>query len=344
MVTKTSLTTVENKIPDVSSFVKRTDFNTKVAEIENKVHNHNHDKYITTPEFNTLAADVFNTRLSQANLVTKTDFDAKLSSFNKKLTSNKTKHILVENELKMLKTFGFSYFIGKNHFEEDGTQNYLVFRPLNNYFKIITNTTYILLWQFKGLSDKTTKPPGTSDYKLNPQLSHFGTKTRVDFRETCLKQDKTTFNHGKIVNIYIVYELNKLYSKTTPTLVNCLYGAVSITKNVDIDKYKYSGYGIGFDRRWLYLLPIGRFGRNVIIFDMSSSVHVDNKEKEILIIGKGPTQELGEQSLTAEKICSFNFTDNGDKYCLSLLYNGANSYFLLMVKKLLNLKQKILRL
>ena len=81
LVTKTALTTVENKIPDVSSLVKKTDYNTKITEMENKLNNHNHDKYITTPEFNTLAADVFNARLSRANVVTKTDFDAKLSSF-----------------------------------------------------------------------------------------------------------------------------------------------------------------------------------------------------------------------------------------------------------------------
>ena len=63
-----------------------------------------------------------------------------------KITSNKTKHILVENELKKLKTFNLSYFIGKSHFEEDGTQNYLVFQLLNRYFKIITNAKYISLW------------------------------------------------------------------------------------------------------------------------------------------------------------------------------------------------------
>ena len=84
LATKTSLTTVENKIPDVSSLVKKTNYNTKITEIENKLNNHNHDKYITNPAFNTLAADVFNARLVQANLITKTDFDAKLSSLDKK--------------------------------------------------------------------------------------------------------------------------------------------------------------------------------------------------------------------------------------------------------------------
>ena len=78
LATKTALTTVENKIPSISNLVKKTDYNTKVTEIKNKLNNHNHDKYITTPKFNTLAADVFNARLSQDNLITKTDFDANL--------------------------------------------------------------------------------------------------------------------------------------------------------------------------------------------------------------------------------------------------------------------------
>ena len=77
-----------------------------------------------------MAVDVFNARLAQANLTTKIDFDAKLSSLNRKITANKTKHLLVENELKKLKTSDSSYFICKTHFEEYGTQNYLVCHPM----------------------------------------------------------------------------------------------------------------------------------------------------------------------------------------------------------------------
>ena len=69
LATKTALTTVENKIPDVSSLVKKTDYNTKITEIENKLNNDDHDKCITTPGFNTLAADVFNATLARTNLV-----------------------------------------------------------------------------------------------------------------------------------------------------------------------------------------------------------------------------------------------------------------------------------
>ena len=104
----TALTTVEIKIPSVSNHVKETDYNSKITEIESKLNNHNHDKYITTLEFNTLAADVFNAKLSRANLVMKTDFDAKQSSFNKKIAENKTKHLLVQREFNKLKTFDSS--------------------------------------------------------------------------------------------------------------------------------------------------------------------------------------------------------------------------------------------
>ena len=90
------------------------------------------------------------------------------------------------------------------------------------------------------------------------------------------------------------------------------------------------------------MLPSGRFGRNVIIFgvDMNPSIHVDNKGKDILIIGKGPTQGLGEHSLTAEKMYSVNFTDNGDKYCLSLHYNGASSYLFVNGVEIIKFKAK----
>ena len=79
---------------------KKTDYDKKISELEKKITDHNHDKYITTPEFNKLNAENFAAKLAQADLIKKTDFDAKLSNLNRKITSNKTKHLLVENELK----------------------------------------------------------------------------------------------------------------------------------------------------------------------------------------------------------------------------------------------------
>ena len=147
-----------------------------------------------------MAADVFNSRLSQANLITKTDFDAKLSSLNKKITQNKTKHLLLENELKKLKTFDSSYFIGKSHFEEDDTQNCLVFQPINGYFKI-SNSHYVLSWKSKGLSAESIAPPSAPNNFLNLSLNYLDAKIRVRFSRSCLKQGKSTYTHGKIVNI-----------------------------------------------------------------------------------------------------------------------------------------------
>ena len=93
-----------------------------------------------------------------------------------------------------------------------------------------------------------------------------------------LKQDRATYNHGIIVNIYIVYEIVKVV--TLAVIQHCLFGTVSLTKHADIDQYKYPGCGIGFDRKGEFSSGNG-FGRNCIIFgvDMSSSVHVDNKRK-----------------------------------------------------------------
>ena len=195
----------------------KTDYNTKITETENKFNNHNQDKYVTTPEFNTLGTDVFNRRLAQANLITKTDFDAKLSSLNRKITENKSKHLLVENELKKLKNFCSSYFIGKSHFDEDGSQNYSVFQPIIRYFKLVANTDYVVSWKSKGLSAESIKPPATSDNSLTPRLNYYSNKVRVKFTGSCLKQSAISYNHEKVV--YIVYELGASSSHNNdPTL------------------------------------------------------------------------------------------------------------------------------
>ena len=105
-----------------------------------------------------------------------------------------------------------------------------------------------------------------------------------------------------------------------------MFGAVSLTKHADIVQYKYSGYDIGFEGGEF---SFGNgFGRNCIIFgvDVSSSVHVDDKKRDILILGEGPAQGLDGTTSTAEKLYSIIFTENNKTFCLSLHYNGANSY------------------
>ena len=255
----------------------------------------------------------FNARLSQANMVTKTNFDNTVPSFDSKI---KQKNESVENKLKKLKTFNLSCFIGKNYFEEDDEQNYLVFQPIRRYLK--KKGKYISSWKSKGLSDETITPYATSGNSLTPLIDHYGSNVRAKFNKDCLKQSKKlTYDYRHKVNVYIVYEFGASSSNVSdPTLKNCLFGAVTLTKNADIEKYGYSGFGVGFDRRSSFTFPGGGFGQNVLIFgvDMSSSAHIDNKKKDILVLGKGPTQGL-EHTLTAEKMYSINFTVTNKKFC-----------------------------
>ena len=219
--------------------------------------------------------------------------------FNCQVLTKKLLKIKQKNELNKLKTFDLSYFIDKSYFEEDGTQNYLVFQPLNKSFKLITNKLSILSWQSKRLSTENIDPPTTS---LFPSINYVGNKIRVKFSGSCLKQsNKLTYTHKKIVNICIVYERGASSSDANdPTQESCLFGAV--TKNSEIDKYRFSGYGIEFDGIGRFSFPGGGVGQNLLICgaDMSSSAYIDNKKNDILVVGIGPTQGL-EQTLTVEK-------------------------------------------
>ena len=109
----------------------------------------------------------------------------------------------------------------------------------------------------------------------------------------------------------------------------------------NIDKYRYSGYGIGFDRRSSFSFPGIEFRQNVLIFEaeMSSSAHIDNKKKDLLVLGIGLTQGL-EHTLTAEKMYSINFTVTKKKLCLSLHYNGSNSYLSINGTEIFKFKAK----
>ena len=200
------MTTVENKIPDTNNLATKI----VLTIVENKI-----------PGI--------------SSLVKKSDHNTKITE--------------VENKVKKLETFDFSYNRGKNYFDEDGTQNYLIFQPIYRYFKlnsVVNGIDRVLSWQSKGLSNESIKPLNTSDNSLKPSLSYYPeSRIRVKFTRNCLIQDKITFIHEKTVNIYIVYKLGASTSHiSNPTLKSCLFGAVTLTKNADIEKYKYSGYGI----------------------------------------------------------------------------------------------------
>ena len=164
----------------------------------------------------------------------------------------------------------------------------------------------------------------------------------IRFNGSYLKQDKIGYTHGKIVKIYIVYEINKKFTISSyPALENCLFSAIKLTKHPDIDSHKYSRYGIGFDRKGKF--SFGDGFRHITIIsgvDMTSSVHVDNMKKDFLILGEGRTQGLDDTTLTSEKKYSISFTENNKKFCLSLHYNESNSYLLVNGAEIIEFKVK----
>ena len=120
-----------------------------------------------------------------------------MSSLNKKNTANKTKHFLNDNDL--------SYYHGKQDFHKgSGKQNYLVFQPMRRYFKlnsVVDTADYVLSWQSKRLSNESIKPPTAANNSLTPELNYHGTKTKIKFIGSCLKQSSHILSHKKVVNI-----------------------------------------------------------------------------------------------------------------------------------------------
>ena len=156
-----------------------------------------------------------------------------MTSFNKKIVSNKTKDIAIEKELKKLNTFDLIYFLGKNYFDEDGTENYYIFQPISKYLKVayVNDINHILSWKSRGLSDIKIEYIKTNNYLLHPRIDHYNTsKIRIKFNGSFLNRFPPTILHGNIVNTYIIYEITSNYNAFDyPTLENCLLGSVKLT-------------------------------------------------------------------------------------------------------------------
>ena len=198
----------------------------------------------------------------------------------------------------------------------------------------------------KGLSNEKFMPPFTSNKSLSPKLVWMNnSRKRLEFKGSYLNQAKAPFTPNNVMNLYIAYELNIWLQDLNAefTLKDCLFGNIKITKNTDPDKFSYPGYGIGFDSHLVYSIPNFDWGKNSIIFgvDMSSSVHTDNKNKDILILSKGTIRGLYNTTLTAEAQRSINFSRSGRKFCLSLNYNVSTSFLLANATKIYQFKAKI---
>ena len=126
--------------------------------------------------------------------------------------------------MKTLKTFDLGYFIGKDHFDEDGVQNYLIFQPILEYFTV--NSNWIIKWESKGLSNESLEVVSTSDNTLTPSVNYYGDKVRLRFTGSVLQQKTVTYSHKKVVNLYVVYEITNFHDiDSYPTQTNALFGA-----------------------------------------------------------------------------------------------------------------------
>ena len=213
---------------------------------------------------------------------------------------------------------------------------------MNWYFKKIDSTGYVFQWKSKGLSDETVKPPSTSHDSLAPALRHYGTKAKVKFDGSCFKQDKITFTHGKLVYIYIIYEIIVLSLTTMiPHQETLCLVQLDYLKMVIVISTNILVMVLDLKDEELFHFPMGDF---VVIWifgvNISSSVHTDNMRKDILILGDGSTQGLDGTRLTAEKMYSINFNVTEKSFSLTWHYNGANSYLCVNGTEIHKLKAK----
>ena len=176
----TKISEVENKIPDTSTLVTTTVLNTNIGENDSKISGH--AKYITTPEFNKLTAEHFEARLKQANLLGKTDFDDKLTSFNKHITSNQTKRLEVQKKLTSLITKHYNLFLDRIYFtSNDGSQNTFVYQP---------TLDFDLSWKSKGVYNSKLKPLYTA---FLHSIKLFGYRIGIKFDKDPLAVEQNNY-------------------------------------------------------------------------------------------------------------------------------------------------------
>ena len=215
---KTTLNAAENKIPSVSNLVKKTNYNTKINEIENKITDHNHDTYVTTPEFNNSTSKYFAARLGQANLaskrhignfVNKADFNNQV----KNITSNKNELNELSKKVKAISTKvltkslidKFSIHNGAKHFSSGIFQNYLVFIPAIKHIKYFHGITQLYLGKSNRMSEESIKKINKSDSYFVPAFADYHSLPDINYNGHCLIKNISV--PKKVINLYISYTL-----------------------------------------------------------------------------------------------------------------------------------------
>ena len=307
--------------------------NTKTSEVEIKIPDNS--KHITTQEFNKLTAENFAAKLKQADLVNKTDFDNKLTSFNKRITSNKIKQLEAQKKLNSPITKHYNLFLGRIYFTSNGgSQNIFVYQPTLDTLELKKDkgTDYVLSWKSKGVFNAKLKQLYTA-FLHSIKLSEYNIGIIFDKDPLAVEQNNYL---GKIVNVYIAYNLDAwpINPINNFKFKNLSFGATNIVKNSDKEKHIYSGYGITFDSAGSWSFD-NDFAGNVIIFGIanSSSSHSDNRKNNFLILGGAPTYGINGSFGSPEKKFNINFTKVITNFYLSLHYNADNSYLICYWKR-----------
>ena len=217
---------------------------------------------------------------------------------------------------------------------------------------IKSNIYGILDWNPKNIYDPSNKNilNGVQNKFALPKIKNDGKELHVFFSGNYFVQDVIAIPNN-VINIYCVYELDPidLSRNNEFTIQNTLFGTIEITKNANISKYKYKGYGISFDESesFTHVRKEGNFNhttlaRNVIIFgvDMGFSKHANNKANNIYVMGKDYITKINDTTIYTEKMFYRNFTDPGKKFILSLRYNGDNRYLFVNGREELKFKTK----
>ena len=312
LASRTELTAVENKIPDVSGLATAY----ALTAVENEI-----------PDIN--------------SLITKTDFDTKLKNVSDRVTNNKSKDILLDNELKKLKTgIDSSEKIKLNDVQKKisfvrGFISYTQNSNLVYECKVSSmrpSFSGILKWKPKDIYNNSNKNVLNSVQKTKtvlPDIKNINAQLYVSFNGNYFQQDPITIPNN-VINIYCVYQLDPISStrNTDYTIQNALFGAMKITENTDSSKNNYKGYGLCFDEGGTFSKGNINNRKNVIIFGVheSSLLHANNKTNNIYVMGDLFVQGINDTTLYTEKIYSQNFTQSSKKYKLNLHYNDNDSY------------------
>ena len=304
LATKSSVKAVKNKIPDVKGFVRKTDYAAEITSVK--------IDYVTKAALASQINDLKNQHISDE--VKKVDGKVNKNItdvLNTKTSLEHNKSVIDDLEREASFNRGFYYF---------NQQSYFLFESKSKLFT--RNGGAIHAWISTGIHNNNNNTDLSSVNNSNnnsPTLLNKNNRLGVTFNGNYMKENKLGYSHGKIVNLYIIYELkNRRVDNPDFIVQNGLFGAVKITKNANTSHYKYERYGICFDSESSFSFDNRIGAKNVIIFGVntSNSSHSTNKTQNICVLGKDFVQGINNTTIYAEKIYKTNFTEQTKKFVL----------------------------